>query len=58
METAVAEFFTTLKIETWIAFAAFGMYLAYKISIAGMITYGAVKVLNKLLEVLSCGFKE
>jgi hypothetical protein len=37
-----------LKIDSWLVFAAFGMYLAHKVAIAGFLTWGAVKVVNTI----------
>lgn len=50
---ALNEIMTLLKDGGWVAFAAFGTYLAYKLAIATIITTGIVKAIHKLVYIFS-----
>ena len=47
----MVEVLDVLKTGSWVAFAAFGTYLAYKLAIATVITVGVVKAINKIVSV-------
>lgn len=46
----MAEVIELLKTGSWVAFAGFGTYLAYKLAIATVITVGVVKAINKIVS--------
>jgi hypothetical protein len=49
----MAEVIDLLKGGSWVAFAAFGVYLAYKLAIATVITVGVVKTFSKIVLIFS-----
>lgn len=49
----MVELIDILKTGSWVAFAGFGSYLAYKLAIATVITVGVVKAINSIVKTYS-----
>lgn len=52
------ELITLLTTGGWVAFAGFGVYLAYKLCITAIISYSVVKVCMKIVDFLVDGRKQ
>lgn len=57
MEQALIDILTALKVESWIAFAGFGVYFAYKLSITWVVSAYIVKGIKAIIGAImdSCG---
>ena len=50
MDDIIKELGSVLTNGSWVAFAAFGTYLAYKLTFVTVITVGVVKSISKLID--------
>ena len=54
-EALVKDTLETMISGGWVAFAAFGTYLAYKLAVMSVISYSALKIVGKIVDRVSQG---